>query len=155
MVFPVVMHGCEACSIKDEHWRIDAFELWCWRRLLRVLWTARRSNVSLKGNQPWILITSDAKTPVLFEKTPEWGKIKGRREGSNGGWDRWMASCIQWTGTWANSGRWWGTGKPGTLQSVGLQRVREDLMTEQKQQLLFNPSELQMSLSFLLILNRC
>ena len=48
MVFPVVMYGCESWTIKEaEHWRFDAFELWCWRRLLRVLWTARRSNQSI------------------------------------------------------------------------------------------------------------
>ena len=48
MVFPVVMYGCENWTIKKaEQWRIDAFELWCWRRLLRVLWTARRSNQSI------------------------------------------------------------------------------------------------------------
>ena len=48
MVFPVVMYGCESWTIrKAEHWRIDAFELWCWRRLLRVPWTARRSNQSI------------------------------------------------------------------------------------------------------------
>jgi len=48
MVFPVVMYGCESWTIKKaEHWRIDAFELWCWRRLLRVPWTARRSNQSI------------------------------------------------------------------------------------------------------------
>ena len=48
MVFPVVMYGCESWTVKKaEHWRIDAFELWCWRRLLRVLWTARRSNQTI------------------------------------------------------------------------------------------------------------
>ena len=48
MVFPIVMYGCESWTIKKaEHWRIDAFKLWCWRRLLRVLWTARRSNQSI------------------------------------------------------------------------------------------------------------
>ena len=54
MVFPVVMYGCESWTIKkDEHWRIDAFKLWCWRRLLRVPWTVRRSNQSiLKGISP-------------------------------------------------------------------------------------------------------
>ena len=54
MVFPVVIYGCESWSIKKaERWRIDAFELWCWRRLLRVPWTARRSNQSiLKGTSP-------------------------------------------------------------------------------------------------------
>ena len=55
MVFPVVMYECESWTVKKaEHRRIDAFELWCWRRLLRVPWTARRSNLSiLKENQPW------------------------------------------------------------------------------------------------------
>ena len=54
MVFPVVMNGCESWTVKKaEHWRIDAFELWCWRRLLRVPWTARRSNQSiLKETSP-------------------------------------------------------------------------------------------------------
>ena len=56
MVFPVVMYGCESWTVKKaEHRRIDAFELWCWRRLLRVPWTARRSNLSiLKENNPGI-----------------------------------------------------------------------------------------------------
>ena len=54
MIFPVVMYGCESWTVKKaEHQRIDAFELWCWRRHLRVPWTARRSNQSIpKGNQP-------------------------------------------------------------------------------------------------------
>ena len=58
IVFPVVMYGCESCTIKKtEHWRIDAFELWCWRRLLRVPWTARRSNQSiLKDISPGCLL---------------------------------------------------------------------------------------------------
>ena len=55
MVFPVVMYGCESWTVKAEHRRIDTFELWCWRRLLRVPWTARRSNQSiLKEISPWI-----------------------------------------------------------------------------------------------------
>ena len=71
MVFPVVMYGCESWTVKkDKHRRIDAFELWCWRRLLRVPWTARRSNLSiLKGDQPWDFFgRNDAKaeTPVLW-----------------------------------------------------------------------------------------
>ena len=69
MVFPVVMYGCEGWTIKKaECWRIDAFELWCWRRLLRVPWTARRSNHS-EGDQPWVFFgKNDAKaeTPVLW-----------------------------------------------------------------------------------------
>ena len=66
MVFPVVMYGCESWTVKKaEHRRIDAFELWCWRRLLRVPWTARRS----EGDQPWDFFgRNDAKaeTPVLW-----------------------------------------------------------------------------------------
>ena len=71
MVFPVVMYGCKSCSIKKaEHQRIDAFELWCWRRLLRVPWTARRSNQSiLKEISPEYSIgrtDAEAETPVLW-----------------------------------------------------------------------------------------
>ena len=71
MVFPVVMYGCESWTMKKaEGRRIDAFELWCWRRLLRVPWTARRSNQSiLQANQSWVFIGStdvEAETPVLW-----------------------------------------------------------------------------------------
>ena len=95
VVFPVVMYGCESWTIKKaERQRINAFELWCWRRLLRVPWTARRSNqsilkeisseYSLEG-----LMLKEAETPVLqspvmqradsFEKTWMLGKTEGRR----------------------------------------------------------------------------
>ena len=71
IVFSVVMYGCESWTIKKaEHCRIDAFELWCWRRLLRVSWTARRSNQSiLKEIKPWVFIgriDAEAETPVLW-----------------------------------------------------------------------------------------
>ena len=71
MVFPVVMYGCESWSVKKaERRRIDAFELWCWRRLLRVPWTARRSNQSiLKGDQTWDFFggnDAEAETPGLW-----------------------------------------------------------------------------------------
>ena len=71
MVFPVVMYGCESCTVKKaECRRIDAFELWCWRRLLRVRWTARRSNQShSEGDQPWDFFGGNdakAETPVLW-----------------------------------------------------------------------------------------
>ena len=79
MVFPVVMYGCESWTVKKaERRRIDAFELWCWRRLLRVPWTERRSNQSIvkeiqpvhcEGDQPWDFFgRNDAKaeTPVLW-----------------------------------------------------------------------------------------
>ena len=93
MVFPVVMYGCESWTIKKaEHRRIDAFELWCWRRLLRVPWTARRSNQSiLKEISPGCSLVGLMLKLKLqyfghlirransFEKTPMLGKIEGRR----------------------------------------------------------------------------
>ena len=122
MVFPVVMYGCESWTVKKaEHPRIDAFELWCWRRLLRVPWTARRSNQS-----------------ILKEISPEyslkrpwcWEGLKAGGEGDDRGWDGWMASPTQWTWVWVNSGSWWWTGRPGMLQSMGLQRVGHNWATE-------------------------
>ena len=90
MVFPVVTHGCESWTIKKaEHRRIDAFELWCWRRLLRVLWTARGSNQSiLREISPGCSLEGLMLKPKLhhlmqradsFEKTLMLGKIEGRR----------------------------------------------------------------------------
>ena len=147
MVFPVVMYGCERWTVKKaEHWRIDAFELWCWRRLLRVPWTARKSSQSiLKGNQSWIFTgrtNVEAETPILcppdtkswfLGKDPDTGKDWGQEER---GWQRirqldgWMASLTQRMWVWVNSGSWWWTGRPGVLQSMGLQRVRHDWVTE-------------------------
>ena len=77
MVFPVIMYGCESWTIKKaEHRRIDAFELWCWRRLLRVPWTARISNQSPEGNQSWIFIgRSDDET-----ETPKLGHLMRRTD---------------------------------------------------------------------------
>ena len=93
MVFPVVMYGCESWTVKKAECRkVDAFELWCWRRLLRVPWTARRSNQSiLVRDQSWVFIgrsDAEAETPVLWpphakswllEKTLMLGGIGGRR----------------------------------------------------------------------------
>ena len=70
MVFPVVMYGCESWTVKKaERRRIDAFELWCWRRLLRVPWTARIQPVHSEGDQPWDFFggnDAEAETPVLW-----------------------------------------------------------------------------------------
>ena len=71
MVFPVVMYGCESWTVKKaEHRRIDAFELWCWRRLLRVPWTAKEIQpVHSEGDQPWVFFgrnDAEAETPVLW-----------------------------------------------------------------------------------------
>ena len=144
MVFPVVMYGCESWTIKKaECQSVDAFELWCWRRLLRVLWTARRSNQSiLKEISPeYSLEGLMLKLKLQYfghlmwrnnsmEKTVMLGKMKAGGEGDNRGWDGWMASLTGWTGVWVSSGSLWWTGKPGVLQSMGLQRVGLDWTTE-------------------------
>ena len=125
MDFPVVMYGCESWTIKKaECWRIDAFELWCWRRLLRVPWTARRSNQSiLKEISPGCSLEGLILKVKLqyfghliwtvdsFEKTLKgWERLKAGGEGDGRGWDGWMASPTQWTWVWVNSGSWWWTG---------------------------------------------
>ena len=148
MVFPLVMHGCESWTIKKtEHRKIDAFELWCWRRSLSVLWTTRRSNKSIrKGINPeYSLKGLMLKLKLQYfghlmgranslEKTLMLGKIEGgrRKDEDNSGQDGWMALPTQCTCVWANSGRWWRTGKPGMLQFMGLQRVGYDRVTEQQ-----------------------
>ena len=138
VVFPVVMYGCKSWTIKKAEWqRIDAFELWCWRRLLRVPWTARRSNQSiLKEIGPECSLEGLMLTLKLqyfghlmqrtdsLEKTLCWERLKARGEGDDRGWDGWMASPTQWTWVWVNSGSWWWTGSPaGMLQPMGSQRV--------------------------------
>ena len=144
MVFPVVMYGCESRTIKKaEHWRIDAFELWCWRRLLRVPWTARRSNqyilkeispeCSLEGLMLKVKLQYFGQlrwSADSFEKTLIWERLRVGREGDNRGWDGWMASLTQWTWIWVDSGSWWSTGKPGVLLFMRLQRVGHDWVTE-------------------------
>ena len=138
------MYGCKSWSVKKaECRRIDAFELWCWRRLLRVPWTARRSNPSiLKEISPGCSLEGMMLKLKLqyfghlmrrvdsLEKTLMLGGIGGRREGDDTGWDAWMASLTRWTWVWVNSGRWWWTGRPGVLRFMGLQRVGHDWATE-------------------------
>ena len=137
------MYGCESWTIKKaECWRIDAFELWCWRRLLRVPWTARKSNQSiLKEISPeWSLEGLMPKLKLQyfghlmwradsFEKSLMLGRLKAG-EGDNRGWDGWMASLTRWMWVWLNSRSWWWTGRPGVLQSMGSQTVRHDWVTE-------------------------
>ena len=130
------MYGYESWTIKMfESLRTVLFELWCWRRLLRVPWTTRRSNQSiLKINVEYSLEGLILKLKLQYfghlicradslEKIIVLGKIEGRRRRGDKGWDSWMASPTRWTWVWANSGSWWWTGKPGMLQSMGLQRV--------------------------------
>ena len=144
MVFPVVVYGCENWTIKKaERWRIDAFELWCWRRLLRVPWTARISNQSiLKKISPgcsledwcWGWNSNTLATwheELTHRKRPWfWERLKAGGERDDRGWDGWMASPTPWTWMWVNSGHWWWTGRPGVLRSMGSQRVGHDWATE-------------------------
>ena len=144
MVFPVVMYGCESWTIKKaECRRIDAFELWCWRRLLRVPWTAGRSNQSiLKEISPGHSLEGLMLKLKLqyfghlmwradsFEKTLLWGRLRAGREGDDRGWDGWMASPTQWTWVWLDARSWWWTGRTGMLWFVGSQRVGHNWATE-------------------------
>ena len=144
MVFPVVMHGCESWTIKKaEHWRIDAFELWCWRRLLRVPWTARRSNqYSLRKSvlnihrKDWCwswnssTLATWCKELTHLKRPWCWERLMAGGEGDERGWDGWIASPIQWTWVWVDSEICWWTGRPGVLRFMGSQRVRHDWVIE-------------------------
>ena len=144
MVFPVVTYGCESWTIKKaEHWKIDAFDLWCWRRPLRDPWAARRSKQSiLKEISPgcsleglmlrlklqyfgYLMQRADS-----LEKTLMLGKIEGRRRG---GWQRnemvgWHLDSMDMV--WVDSGSWWWTGRPGVLWFMGSQRFGHAWVTE-------------------------
>ena len=112
-------------------------KLWCWRRLLKVPWTARRSNQSILNRsvlgvhwKDWCWSWNSNTLATSCEELTHWKRLwcwKGLGaggEGDNRGWDGWMASPTQWTCIWVNSGSWWWTGSPGVLQFMGLQRVR-------------------------------
>ena len=122
---------------------IDAFELWCWRKLLRVPSTATRSNQSIlrEISPEYSLEGLMLKLKLQYfghlmqrtdslEKTLMLRKIEGGRRRDNRGWAGWMASPTQWTWVWASSSSWWWTGKSGVLQSMGSQRVRHAWVTE-------------------------
>ena len=134
-VFPGVIYGCERWIIKKpECWIIDAFELWCWRRLLRVPWTARRSDqfilkeISPEYSLEGLMLKLELqyfghlmwRTDSL-EKTLMLGKIEGRRRRGRQRM-RWLDSITD-SWVWASSGSWWLAGKLSVLQSLGLQRV--------------------------------
>ena len=143
IVLPVVMYRCERWTIKKaEHWKIDAFELWHWRRLLRVPWTARRSNQSiLKEISPeysleglmlklkrqyfgcLIWKTDSLEKPLML------GKIEGRRRRGRQRM-RWLDGITNSMDISLSKLRKWNTEEPGVLQSLGLQRVRHDSVTE-------------------------
>ena len=138
------MYGCESWTVKKaECWRIDAFELWFWRRLLRVLWTAgdptspfwRRSALGFLWKE-WCYSWNSSTLATSCEELPHWKRLwcwewlAARGEGDDRGWDGWMASLTQWTWVWVNSGSWWWTGRPGVLRFIGSQRVGHDWVTE-------------------------
>ena len=115
MVFPVVMYGCESWTMKKaECWRIDTFELWCWRRLLRVPWTARRSNSPiLKEISPecsleammlkqWSTLVTSCEELIIGKDSDagrDWGQEeKGMTEDEMAGWHHWLDGCeFEWT----------------------------------------------------------
>ena len=146
MIFPVVMYGCERWTIKKaDRRRIDAFELWCWRRLLRVPWTARRSNQSiLKEISPGcsletLMLKLKLQCFGHLRQTKNWligkdsddGKDwrqeeKGATEDEMVGWHHWFDGHEFEQAP----GRWWRTGNPGMLQSMGLEIVGQYWVTE-------------------------
>ena len=128
-----------------ESWALKnwCFDLWCWRRLLIIPQTARKSNQSiLKEVNPgvhwkdwgWSWNSNTLSTwceELTHLKRPWcWERLRAGGEGNDRGWDGWMASPTQWTWVWVDSESWWWTGRPGMLQFMGLQRVRQDWATE-------------------------
>ena len=139
MFFPVVMFGCESWTVKKaECRRIDAFEVWCWRRLLRVPWTARRSNQSILKISPGISLEGMMLKLKLqyfghliwrvnsLKKTLMLGGFGAGGKGDDQGWDGLMSSLTRWMWVWVNSRYWWWTGSPGMLQFMEVQRGGHD-----------------------------
>ena len=164
MVFPVVMYGFESWTIKKpEHRRINAFELWCWRRLLRVPWTKRRSNqlilkeISPEYSSEGLMLKLKLqyfghliwRTDSL-EKTLMLGKIEGKRRRGQQRM-RWLDGITDsWTWVWASSESWWWTDREAWCAAVvGLQKIGHDVVTE------LNWTELDISTVFLLCCTLC
>ena len=138
------MYGCESWTVKKaERHRMDAFELWYWRRLLRVPWTARMSTqsilieispgCSLEGlmlNWNSNTLATSCKEFTHWKRHWCWEGLGAGGEGDDSGWDGWMASPTQWMWVWVNSGSWWWTGRPGVLWFMGSQRVGHNWVTE-------------------------
>ena len=121
---------------KAERWRIDALELWCWRRLLRVPWTARRYNQSIlqeispEYSLEWVMLKLKLQYfDHLMQRTDSmerpwcWERLKGGGGRDDRGWGGWLASLTRWMWVWASSGSWWWTRKLSMPQSMGSQRV--------------------------------
>ena len=149
MVFPVVLYGCESWTIKKaECWRTGAFQLWCWRRLLKFPWIARISNKSIlkEINPEYSLEGLMLKLQYFghlmwrtnsWEKTLMLGNTEHRRRSEEGQIMKWLDGITNsMTWVWANFGRWCRTGKPNVLQCMGLQGIGHDWATEQPQTVL-------------------
>ena len=145
-IFPLVMYGCESWTIKKaECWKIDAFELWCWRRLLRAPWTAKRSSQSIlkeispeysfEGRmlklKPQSFPSTGWEELTYWKRLWCWESLRAGGEGDDRGWDGWIASPTRWTWVWVNSGSWWRTGKPGVPQSMGSGRIGHNWANKQ------------------------
>ena len=138
------MHGCKSWTVKKaECQRIDGFELWCWRKLLRVPWTARRANqsiineISLEYSLKGLMMKLSSNTLatwykelIHWKRSWCWERLKARGEGDDRGWDGWMASPIQCTWVWVDSESWWWTGRPCVLRFMGSERVGHNWATE-------------------------
>ena len=137
------MYYTRNSQLEFECQKIDFFELWCWRRLLRVPWTARRSNQSILGRsvlgvlwKDWCwssnsnTLATSCKELTPWKRPRCWDGLGAGGEGDARGWDGWMLSPTQWTWVWVNSGSLWWTGRPGMLQFMGPQRARHDWVTE-------------------------
>ena len=140
------------CGGELDHKESWALKNWCFwtvmlgKTLESPLDCKEIQPVHPEGNQSWIFIYGLMLMLQLklqsfghlmgrtesFEKTLMLGKIEGRRRGDDRGWDGWTASLTQWRSVWVNSGRWWWTGRPGMLQSMGSQRVEHHWVTELK-----------------------
>ena len=137
----ITASGCESWTIKKaESRRIDAFELWCWWRLLRVPWTAGRSKLkeispeySLEGLMLKLKLQYSGHLMYRTDSFEKTLMLEGEED--DRGWDGWMASLTQWTWVWVNSGSWWWTGRSGVLQSKGQSQTRLSDWTELKRSL--------------------
>ena len=132
MVFPVVMYGCESWTVKAERWRIDAFELLCWRSKQSIL---KEISPGCSLEELMLKLKLQYFRHLMrrvdsLEKTLMLGGIGDRRGRGGQRIDGWMASPTRWTWAWVDSRSWWWTGRPGVLQFMGLQRVADDWATE-------------------------
>ena len=144
LVFPVVTYSCETWTIKTKNWWLQTVVLE--KTPASPLNSKEIKPVNLKGNQPWILTGRiDAEAQVFWSSDANswligcwcWERLRAEGEEDIRGWDGWMASLMQWTWTWANFGRQWGTVRPGVLQFMGSQRIGCDWVNEQQRRWIY------------------